>query len=506
MNLFIEIAVGMTLALLLVLLWHNINILPYVFILGLLYMVYRLANGRFPQLNSIGNKVRSSFGKVRFEEIGGQEMAKKELLEALDFIKRPENIRKMGIRPLKGILLIGPPGTGKTLLAKAAANYTDSVFLSTAGSEFIEMYAGVGAQRVRQLFKQCREKAKAQKKMNAVLFIDEIDVLGTKRGSHSSHMEYDQTLNQLLSEMDGMTIDEEVNILIMGATNRPESLDPALTRPGRIDRIVQVELPDIEGRQEILKLHTQNKPLSKDVNLEKISRDAYGFSGAQLESLANEAAILAMREDRSEIKHANFMEAIDKVMMGEKQERNPEESELWRIAIHECGHALVSEVVNPGSVSVITITPRGKALGYIRQHPEKEYQLYTLDYLEKQISVLLGGAVSEKIILGQQSTGSYNDFKQAVELSRKIIASGLSSLGVVCYEDLSRGMIHRTVRKIITEQENKVYALLSPYTATIKKTANELVQKEKISGDMLRKYMDTSAEAISSLISDRSKA
>lgn len=483
-----EIAGGVIVALLLILLWYEVNILPYVFLGGIIFMLIRLTSGRIPQLNAVGNKPQTS-SNIAFEQIGGQEVAKKELLEALDFIKRPQKIKEMGIRPLKGLLLIGPPGTGKTLLAKAAANYTDSVFLSSAGSEFIEMYAGVGAQRVRQLFKQCRDKAKAQKKKSAVLFIDEIDILGTKRGSHGSHMEYDQTLNQLLTEMDGMSMDDEVHILVIGATNRPEALDPALVRPGRTDRIVQVELPDLEGRMEIIKLHTRNKPMDEDVDLEKISRDAYGFSGAQMESLANEAAILAMREGEDNIKQNHFMEAIDKVMMGEKQERKPDETELWRIAIHECGHAMVSELTKPGSVSVVTITPRGKALGYIRQHPEKEYQLYTREYLDRQICVLLGGAVSEKLILGQQSTGSFNDFKQAVEVSRKIIASGLSSLGVVCMEDLSGNMIHRTVKTIISEQENRVTNMLSSYLSLIKDAATLLVEKEKISGDYLREVM-----------------
>ncbi len=483
-----EIAGGIILALLLILLWYEVNVLPFVFLGGLIFMLIRLTSGRIPQLNSFGKRPQST-STVIFEQIGGQDVAKKELTEALDFIKSPQKITDMGIRPLKGILLIGPPGTGKTLLARAAANYTDSVFLSAVGSEFIEMYAGVGAQRVRKLFKDCRDKAKAQKKTSAVLFIDEIDILGTKRGTHGSHMEYDQTLNQLLTEMDGMSLNDEVHILVIGATNRPEALDPALVRPGRTDRIVQVELPDVEGRKEIIKLHTRNKPIGQDVDLEKIAKDAYGFSGAQMESLANEAAILAMREGFETISQNHFMEAIDKVMMGEKQERKPDETELWRIAVHECGHAMVSELTKPGSVSVVTITPRGKALGYIRQHPEKEFQLYTREYLDRQICVLLGGAVSEKLILGQQSTGSFNDFKQAVEVSRKIIAAGLSSMGVVCIEDMSKNMIHRTVRKIIMEQEQKVAGLISPYLSLIKEAATLLVEKEKISGEYLREVI-----------------
>jgi len=483
-----EIAVGVGLAVLVFLIWYQVNIIPFVFLGGLFFLLYRMSSGKMPNLNnnSVG-KVATSVSGIQFEQIGGQEIAKKELLEALDFIKNPTRIQEMGIRPLKGILMVGPPGTGKTLLAKAAASYTNSIFISSSGSEFIEMYAGVGAQRIRQLFKQCRQKAKQQNKDSAVLFIDEIDILGSTRGSHASHMEYDQTLNQLLTEMDGIGGNhDQVHILVIGATNRPESLDRALVRPGRFDRTIQVELPDWEGRLEILKLHARNKPLSDDINLEKIAREAYGFSGAQLESLANEAAIMAMREESNTVCQKHFMEAIDKVMMGEKSENKPDKNELWRIAVHECGHALVSEKLKPGSVSVVTITPRGKSLGYIRQHPEKDHLLYTREFMDAQICLLLGGAVSEKMMLGDQSTGASNDFYQAVELAKKIIKAGISPLGIVSENHLPYQTMHQTIKDIISQQEKRARKILKPNVALINEAATILMQEEKISGEYLR--------------------
>ncbi|MGI6097885.1 MAG: AAA family ATPase [Dethiobacteria bacterium] len=495
----LEIATGVVVAVLIGLLWQGINIFPFLFLAGLLVLLYRVVDIKNPNriFKTVSKKDKKSKIKIDFSQIGGQETAKKELLEALEFIKNPEKIKSMGIRPLKGIMLVGPPGTGKTLLAKAAAGYTNSVFTSVAGSEFIEMYAGVGAQRVRQMFEQTRNKSRKENKNNAVLFIDEIEILGGQRGSHSSHHEYDQTLNQLLVEMDGLNLDDDVNILVIGATNRPEALDEALLRPGRFDRIVQVDLPDKEGRLQILKLHTKNKPLAPDVDLEVCARETFGFSGAQLESLTNEAAILSMREGKKVIEQAYFLEAIDKVMMGEKTERKPDSAERWRIAVHETGHALVSEYIRPQSVSIVTTTPRGKALGYMRQKPEKDSYLYTADYLEGQISILLGGAVSEKLLLGNNSTGAANDFQQAVKLAKKLIASGLSSLGIVSMDDLPRSTLHKTIQKIIGEKENNVKKILSENLDIIRAVAQKLFQEEKISGDFLRRKIREKERLIS---------
>lgn len=489
-----EILAGAVVALLAVLVWQGVNVAPVLFFVAVIGIAWMIAgkqnmNKRFSHVDP-----GKASGLISFRQIGGQETAKKELLEALDFIRFPEKVARMGIRPLKGVLLAGPPGTGKTLLAKAAAQYTESVFVAASGSEFIEMYAGVGAQRVRQLFDKARNLALKEKKKSAIIFIDEIEILGGKRGTHTSHHEYDQTLNQLLVEMDGMKSDERVRTLLIGATNRADLLDDALTRPGRFDRIVQVDLPDVDARHEILRIHVKNKPLDKSVDLGQIARETFGFSGAHLESVANEAAIMAMRDNARTITQKHFSDAIDKVIMGEKLERKPDRDEMWRIAVHEVGHALISEKVRPGSVSAITITSRGKALGYMRQVPEKDSYLYTREYLEGQIAILLGGAVAEELVIGNRSTGALNDFKQAVQAARQIVASGMSELGVVSMEDLPGNLLHRTVRDIISGQEKSALEMLSPYGKLIPELASLLTGQEKISGDTLRERIQSLRE------------
>lgn len=486
-----EIGVGVALGIIVGLIWLGFNIYPALFLLGVFFLLFKVLESKgdlkeFIPLKNNNNKVNKS---ITFDDIGGQKSAKKELLEALDFLKIPEKIKLLGIRPLKGILLVGPPGTGKTLLAKAAASYTDSAFIAAAGSEFIEMYAGVGAQRVRQLFHQARSLAKKKNKMSTIIFIDEIEILGSQRGNHSSHLEYDQTLNQLLVEMDGLTYDDQIRILLIGATNRPDLLDSALLRPGRFDRIVQVELPDLEGRLQILKLHTRNKPLAKDVQLRKIAAETFGFSGAHLESLANEAAIIALREKSTCVYTKHFLEAIDKVIMGEKLDRRPTPEECRRIAVHEIGHALVSESLKPYSVSTITIIPRGKAMGYTRQKPENDCYIYTKEHLERQIAILLGGAVSEEELLGSRSTGAENDFRQAIELAKKIINSGMSSLGIVNIKDLPSGILHKNLKEILNTQEEKVRSLIRECKLIVEKVAAYLMEKERISGDYLRELL-----------------
>ncbi len=485
-----ELLAGTGAAVLLILLYYQSNFIPLVLLAALFLLLFNFSGIKTQRLTGIGQSFQGK--QISFSEIGGQEVAKKELLEALDFVNKPQEIRHMGIRPLKGVMLVGPPGTGKTLLARAAASYTGSSFVSVAGSEFIEIYAGVGAQRVRQLFKKCRSKALKEGRKNAILFIDEIDILGGKRGRHSSHLEYDQTLNQLLVEMDGLDGNSDTPILVIGATNRPEALDGALLRPGRFDRTVQVDLPDLEGREQILRLHLHNKPVAEGISLERIARETFGFSGAHLESLANESAILALREGRSSISEKDLFEAVDKVILGEKLERKPDEEELWRIAVHETGHALIGEALKPGSVSQVTITPRGKALGYVRQKPERDYYIYTIDHIERQIAVLLGGAVSEKLVLGNGSTGSLSDFEQAVKLAKNIIGAGLSCLGVVSINDLPGGLLHRTIQQIIGKQEQWVYKLLSGKMGLIKEISRSIIEKEKISGEALRRHITAS--------------
>jgi cell division protease FtsH len=391
-----ETLAGALLGLIVFLAFIGINVTPLILItllLGGFYFFY-LGQGTV-KFDQVGADIKVGTG-ITFEHIGGQDSAIKELEEALEFIVKPDAIKKMGIRPLKGVLLVGPPGTGKTLMAKAAASYTGSAFIATSGSEFIEVYAGMGAKRVRQLFNDARKKASKQNSQSAIIFIDELEILGGKRGSHNSHMEYDQTLNQLLVEMDGISFRSEPRILIIGATNRADMLDSALLRPGRFDRHVQVTLPDRVGRRKILDIHARNKPLEDPSILDEIAASTFGFSGAHLESLTNEAAILALRENVPSISRRHFHEAIDKVILGEKLDKKPSPDEIERVSFHESGHALVSELIKPGSVSSLTIIPRGRALGFMRKSAQNDQYLYTREELEGDIMVALAGVLSKR--------------------------------------------------------------------------------------------------------------
>ncbi|MGM0411318.1 MAG: AAA family ATPase, partial [Bacillota bacterium] len=372
---------------------------------------------------------------------------------------------------------------------KAAAKYTDSTFTGVSGSEFIEMYAGVGAKRIRELFSNSRKKAKKEGKKSAVIFIDEIEILGGKRGKNSSHLEYDQTLNQLLVELDGLTIDDEIMILVIAATNRKDILDKSLLRPGRFDRIVSVNLPAKLDRLEILKIHTNNKPLAENVNLNKIASETFMFSGAHLESLANEAAILAMRNNKNIIEQKDFEEAIDKVIMGEKLNRKPKDKDLKRISIHEAGHALISELLIPDSVSTINISSRGKALGYVRHNEQEDILLKTRDDLYNEISIALAGALAEKIILNNKSTGATNDYKKVIQLINKVISSGISELGIINKEKLPENILYQEEKKIIKKLTNKVEYILRLNKGVLNKLAELLLEEEKISGEKLKKLM-----------------
>lgn len=486
-ELLLEVGIGLGIAFLAFLLINGINVLPMIIMLGFAYMLYNILDKGNLMKNPA--KIISNTQDITFDKIGGQDVAKNELLEALDFIKNFDEAKKMGIRPLRGIMLVGAPGTGKTLMAKAATSYIDSIFVSASGSEFIEMYAGVGAQRVRQLFEGARTMAKKASKKHGVIFIDEIEVIAGTRGRNTSHLEYDQTLNQLLVEMDGISSNDDINLLVIAATNRPDIIDPALMRPGRFDRIVKVDLPDKDGRLEILKLHTKDKPLDIDVDLEQIAKETFGFSGAHLENLCNEAAIFAMREQNKKISQKNFIEAIDKVIMGEKLNRKPTEDERKRIAIHESGHALISEYFNPNSVSTITITSRGQALGYIRQTPEDDIYLYTKQYLESQIAVALAGAVAEEKLLGDSSTGASNDFEQAVDLAKKIIFSGMSELSVVDKDSLPSEKLHKVISNILLQQKSIVENIIEEKQDVLKLIVDYLMENEKIDGNNFRKLL-----------------
>jgi len=482
-----EWVVGVGIALLIFLAVQRVNILPLLFLIGLGVVLWMMLGRRSGGV-SMGNREAPIRHATSFEMIGGQEHAKRELTEALDFLRYRDRIKSLGIRPLKGILLTGPPGTGKTLLAKAAATYTDSIFLSTSGSEFVEMYVGVGAQRVRDLFRRARQSAKKENKDSAIIFIDEIDVLGGRRGN-LSHQEYDQTLNQLLTEMDGMSTTQSPLVLVMGATNRPDILDGALLRPGRFDRQIKVDLADKDGRLHILRIQTKMTPLAENVDLEHIARETYGFSGAQLEALVNEAAIIALRESKEQVTQEMFRDAVDKVLMGEKTGRKPTSEDLERVAIHELGHAIVSELMRPGTVSHITIAPRGNALGFVRQIPETDRYLYTLDHLKQQINVALGGSLAEELHYGNRSTGAQNDFMQASSLARTLVKCGLSRIGIVDEENLPESVMDTEVRHILAEQNNVTQSYLAPYKDAIAAFADHVVCEESIDGQQFRDWL-----------------
>ncbi|MDL2281009.1 AAA family ATPase [Selenomonadales bacterium OttesenSCG-928-I06] len=484
-----EIIIGITIAVLVFLTFNKVDIMPLLFfgiMLGIFFYLVkkRSVGAKFAQIQSNKNTINL----ISFDDIGGQDVAKGELKEALEFLTDIDRLKTLGIRPLKGILLNGPPGTGKTLLAKAAAKFTNASFISASGSEFVEMYVGVGAQRVRQLFKQAKDSAKKFKANNVIIFLDEIEVLGGKRGANLGHLEYDQTLNELLVQMDGLSFEDEIRILVIGATNRVDMLDPALLRPGRFDRQVRVDLPDKKGRLKILELHTKNKPLAADVSLQEIATDTFGFSGAHLESVANEAAILAFRDGLETIQSKHLRMAIEKVILGEKLERKPNEEEIRRIAIHEIGHAFFSEYLNKGSVASISISSRGRALGYVRQTQEEDIYLYTEDYIRGKIDVAIAGSIAEEIYIGSLSTGALEDFKQAANLAKQIVCAGMSELGIVSSNDIPQTLLHKTITELIKREKEYVKNTLSRELSplVLKEILEILLNKEVLSGREFR--------------------
>ncbi|AIQ64595.1 ATPase [Paenibacillus stellifer] len=483
-----EIIIGFVPVLLIFLAFLGLNIVPVIIaavMVGGLLFITHMRGGIAVNAGAEKKRKKAGPAKLTFEEIGGQDNAKQELREALDFLIRHEEISKFGIRPLKGILLTGPPGTGKTLMAKAAAHYTNSVFVAASGSEFVEMYVGVGAGRIRDLFKDARSRAAKENKESAIIFIDEIDVIGGKREG-GQQREYDQTLNQLLTEMDGIYNSDTPRILLIAATNRKEMLDSALLRPGRFDRHIQVDMPDKKGRKSILELHAKNKPLHESVNLDKIAEEAYNFSGAQLESVMNEAAIYMMRENLTQVEHRHLAMAIDKVMMGEKTDRETNQEEKKRVAIHELGHAIMAESLRPGSVSQVTLTPRGQALGYVRHNPQQEQYLYTKEFLEEQIMIALGGAAAEEIFYGGRSTGSRGDFDQALGIVEMMMKSGLTSLGIAKLEMVTTEEIMKENTSILDELMSRTRDILENKRNIFEYSLDILMKEEVLSGDQFR--------------------
>lgn len=418
-------------------LWQSIFIswFPMLLLIGVWIFFMRQMQGGGGKAMAFGkSKARLFTGrenKVTFHDVAGIDEAKEELQEVIDFLVDPKKFTKLGGRIPKGVLLVGPPGTGKTLLARAIAGEADVPFFTISGSDFVEMFVGVGASRVRDLFNQAKKNAPC------IIFIDEIDAVGRHRGAGlgGGHDEREQTLNQLLVEMDGFESNE--GVIVMSATNRPDVLDPALLRPGRFDRQIVVSTPDVKGREEILKVHTRKTPISEDVELSIIARGTPGFSGADLANLVNEAALLAARRDKTAIEMDDFEHAKDKVLMGvERRSMIIPYEERKLTAYHEAGHALVANMI-PGTdpIHKVTIIPRGRALGLTQQLPIDERHTYSRDYLLKNISILLGGRVAEELVIGQLTTGSGNDIERATKLARKMVCEwGMSDkLGPLNY-------------------------------------------------------------------------
>ena len=432
--------------------------------------------------------------KVTFEDVAGADEEKEELREIVEFLKDPQKYIALGARIPKGVLLVGPPGTGKTLLAKAVAGEAGVGFLSISGSDFVELYVGVGASRVRDLFEQ------AKKNSPAIVFIDEIDAVGRQRGTGlgGGHDEREQTLNQLLVEMDGFAANE--GVVVLAATNRADVLDPALLRPGRFDRQVYVGLPDIRGREEILRVHVKGKPLAEDVDLKKLAKGTPGFTGADLENLVNESALLAAREDRPYICMEDLEKAEIKVMAGpEKKSRVVPQHERELTAYHEAGHAVVMHSL-PGQdpVSQITIVPRGQAGGMTISLPEEDRSYLSKRYMEDQIVGLLGGRVAEKLCLGDISTGASNDIQRATQIARKMVASyGMSDkIGTVSFDEGHDVFIGRTmtqgrsyseavaaqidqeVQNVVSQAYNRCQSILEQQRDALETVARYLLEHE----------------------------
>jgi len=434
--------------------------------------------------------------KVGFKDIAGLKEAKEEIMEIVDFLKNPKKFWKMGARIPRGALLIGAPGTGKTLLARAVANESGVPFFSMAGSAFIELFVGVGSSRVRNLFET------AKKHQPSIIFIDELDAIGKMRmpGIGGGHEEREQTLNQILSEMDGFQRD--TGVIVIGATNKPESLDPALLRPGRFDRRIVLDLPDVKGREAILKIHCNQKPLAMDVNLKEISERTPGFSGADLANLVNEAAILAARRNKKNIYQEEFLESIEKVLLGpERKSHLLSKKEKQISAFHEAGHALIATLIPEAEkVRKISIVSRGMAAGYTLSASKEEKRIKTKSEFLAELSVLLGGYCAEKLIFKELSTGASNDLEKASSLARNLVTKyGMSKLGPISFgkrqsspflgydEEITRNYsekiaseIDKETERFIRDSENKAMKLLKKKRKLLKRIADELIKKETI--------------------------
>ena len=494
--------------------WRDVLswVVPVALFVGIWFFILKRfgqAQGGFMQVGQSKAKIYMEKDiKVTFADVAGVDEAKEELSEVIEFLKTPEKFTKLGGKIPKGILLVGPPGTGKTLLARAVAGEAGVPFFSISGSEFVEMFVGVGAARVRDLFEQAKGKAPC------IIFIDELDALGKARGvGPMAHEEREQTLNQLLVEMDGF--DPRVGVILMAATNRPEILDPALLRAGRFDRHVTVDRPDKKGRLDVLRVHAKKVALSQEADLEQIAAMTPGFSGADLANVINEAALLAVRRGKDQVHLSELQEAVERVIAGlEKKNRVLNKMEKERVAFHETGHALVALSI-PGSdqVQKISIIPRGvAALGYTLQLPTEDRFLMTKSELENKVAVLLGGRIAEETIFGEASTGAQNDLVKATDIAKSMVkAYGMSEkLGTITlererqpqflqlpvasekgdYSEETAREIDCEVRRIVDEQYGRVRRLLEDKKAILQQGAMLLLEREVITGAELKAVME----------------
>ena len=491
-----------------------IQFLPFLLIIGFFVWMSRRANGQMNGVFGFGRSNAKQYTaeqpRVTFADVAGQDAAKRELEEVVDFLSNPEKYISLGARVPRGVLLVGPPGTGKTLMARAVAGEANCAFFSIAASEFVEMFVGVGAARVRDLFSKAKENSPS------IVFIDEIDAVGRQRGAGlgGGNDEREQTLNQMLSELDGF--DQSSTEIVMAATNRPDVLDPALLRPGRFDRQVTVDLPDRNGRLDILRIHTKGKPLAADVDIESIASATVGFSGADLANLANEAALNAARYNRKKITQGDFTSAFERIILGTERPplSNPEERRV--VAYHEAGHALAA-LLTQGADNVlkVTITPRGQALGITAFMPEDDRRNYPRTYLEATLNVALGGRVAEELVFGDVTTGASNDLLRVTSIARRMVAQfGMSEaigplnfgetetqpfLGYTIgqgrnYSESTAARIDAEVRKIVETAYQRTRTLLTQNRHKLDLIANELLATEVVERDRLLELVGMDAD------------
>ena len=474
--------------------------------LGLLgFTLFRVTSGRIPALESKTREAGKESSTVTFADVAGVDEAKEEVKEIVDFLRDPSRFTAIGGRIPKGVLLVGPPGTGKTLLARSIAGEAGVPFLFASGSDFVEMYAGVGASRVRKLFKDARRHP------SCIIFIDELDAVGRSRGGNSlSHEEREQTLNQLLVEMDGFAV--SAGIVVVAATNRPDILDPALLRPGRFDRQVTVGCPDVKGREQILKIHAKKVSLNVGVDLRQVARGTPGFSGAELANLVNEAALFAVRSGRAEVTDYDFDQARDKVLMGaERKSLTMSEHERITCAYHESGHAVVAALLpHADPLHKVTIIPRGRALGVTMQLPEGDRHTHSREFLEAQIAILMGGRIAEELFLRQMTSGAGNDIERATDIARRMVCEfGMSAaLGPLAYRtpgnpwDTDKGVgiseataqrVDDEVRDLVMKGYETARQIIAKNRSAVRAMAEELLLVESLDAEAIKTVIRNAA-------------